>query len=228
MINLLWCGSSRSETGLASRGSSSAGSSPAPSLPHWFFAGTPAGFAKSWAEHETQVSQVLLECTFWPMVIKWKQVKLGEKRKGQSTYKSCHKGRSPVILKQITLLRKSNADIKSDKWQNLISTVTFMVSLHPMCIYKKIYKIYEFPASVRLKFRKIERAVISKKHFFSPEVCWEHSVQRGNPTYYFLWFSSVFKYVIDFCSCSQNSQLFLSCLFSVLRNQTRALGRQGH
>lgn len=42
--------------GLASRGSSSAGSSPAPSLPRWLTAGASAGFAKSWAEHERRVS----------------------------------------------------------------------------------------------------------------------------------------------------------------------------
>lgn len=97
-----------------------------------------------------------------------------EKRKGQSTHKSCHKGRMPVVLKQITLLRKSNVHIKDDRWWHLIYTITFMVSLHPMCIYKKRYRIYEFSALVHFKFSKIERAVISKK--FSSEVCQEHSV----------------------------------------------------
>lgn len=69
-------------TGLASQGSSSIGSSPVASLPCWPIATAPAGFAKTWAEHETQISWVLLECTFWPVVIKLKQVKNERKEEG--------------------------------------------------------------------------------------------------------------------------------------------------
>lgn len=47
------------------------------------------------------------------------------------------------------------------------------------------YKIYVFSAQVHLKFRKIERAVISKGCFFRPGVCPEHSAtlcQKDNST----------------------------------------------
>lgn len=97
-----------------------------------------------------------------------------------------------------------------------------------MCIYKKRHKIYEFSASVHLKFSKTERAVISKKYLFSSEVHWEHSVHtsEGVMPHSVFCVSSVFKYITDFYSCSPNSQLFLYCLFFLLCNSTRALG--GH
>lgn len=44
-----------------------------------------------------------------------------------------------------------------------------------VCTFKKRYEIYDFSALVHLKFKKIEKDVISKK-YFSLEMCWEHSV----------------------------------------------------
>ena len=139
-MNLLRCGSSRSGDWSGVSGLLVCWFFPSSSSSRRLAAGAPAAFAKRWAEHEAQVSKVWLECTFWQMVIKLKQVKMGGNMKGQNRWKSCHQGRSPVILKQITLFQKSSANIEDDRWWHLIYTVTFMISLHPMCVYKTRHK----------------------------------------------------------------------------------------
>lgn len=91
---------------------------------------------------------------------------MGEKN-SQSACKSRCKGRSPVVLKQIS--QKSNANKDNVVTSDL--HLIFMLPLDPMCIYQMKYKIYDFSAGVHLKFSKIERAVTSWRYVFSPEMC---------------------------------------------------------
>lgn len=139
--------------------------------------------------------------------------------------KSYHKGKLPVILKQFILFWRNNVNIKDERWWQVIYTATFMVS-YILSVYfqEKIW----LSALVHLKFKNDRKSCHFKEILQSRDVLRAQCIpyQKGNLTYYCLCISSVFKYITDFCSHSQNSALLILSGFPVVQTSQSTGGHR--